>query len=68
MGGILAICYVGWMFDFYDLMLFSYLTAQLGQFIGMLAFGPISDRHGRRQAYLWHSLLTALAIAPLAYR
>jgi MFS family permease len=43
------------------------LTAQLGQFSGMLGFGVISDRVGRRPAYCAYSLLTAAAIAPLAY-
>jgi MFS family permease len=43
------------------------LTAQLGQFTGMLGFGVASDRLGRRPAYCVYSLLTAAAIAPLAY-
>ncbi len=44
------------------------VTAQLGQFTGMLTFGMISDRIGRRPAFCLYSLLTACAIAPLAYR
>jgi MFS family permease len=43
------------------------LTAQLGQLTGMLAFGVVSDRVGRRPAFCAFSLLTAAAIAPLAY-
>jgi MFS family permease len=44
------------------------LTAQLGQFIGMLTFGSFADRYGRRPAYSLYSLLTALALALLAFR
>jgi MFS family permease len=43
------------------------LTAQVGQLLGMLSFGWISDRVGRRPAFCAYSLLTAAAIAPLAY-
>ena len=43
------------------------LTAQTGQFLGMLAFGHISDRIGRRPAFCGFSLITASAIAPLAF-
>jgi len=43
------------------------ITAQVGQFLGMLSFGWISDRLGRRPAFCAYSLLTALAIAPLAF-
>lgn len=43
------------------------LTAQLGQFIGMLTFGAFSDRFGRRRAFCVYSLVTAAALAPLAY-
>ena len=43
------------------------LTAQVGQFIGMYFFGPISDKYGRRQAYTVYSVLTGLAIAMLAF-
>jgi len=43
------------------------LTAQGGQFLGMLSFGLISDRIGRRPAFFGYSLLTAAAIAPLAF-
>jgi len=43
------------------------LTAQLGQLTGMLAFGVLADRVGRRPAFCGFSLLTAAAIAPLAY-
>jgi MFS family permease len=43
------------------------LTAQIGQLLGMLSFGIASDRFGRRPAFSAYSLLTAAAIAPLAY-
>jgi MFS family permease len=43
------------------------LTAQLGQFLGMLSFGQVADRVGRRPAFCAYSLLTAAALAPLAF-
>jgi MFS family permease len=43
------------------------LTAQLGQFLGMLGFGLVSDRWGRRVAYTVYSLLTAASLYPLAF-
>lgn len=43
------------------------LTAQLGQLSGMLSFGIVSDRLGRRPAFSIYSLITACAIAPLAF-
>jgi len=43
------------------------LTAQLGQFLGMLAFGTLADRYGRRVLFTGYSLLTAAAIYPLAF-
>jgi len=43
------------------------LTAQTGQLAGMLAFGAVSDRVGRRPAFAAFSLLTAAALAPLAF-
>jgi MFS family permease len=43
------------------------LTAQVGQLLGMLAFGAIADRHGRRVAFTGYSLLTAAALYPLAF-
>jgi MFS family permease len=42
------------------------LTAQLGQFLGMLAFGVVSDCIGRRWAFSVYSVLTAAAVFPLA--
>jgi MFS family permease len=43
------------------------LTAQLGQFLGMMVFGQISDRFGRRRAFTAYSLVTAAALYPLAF-
>ena len=43
------------------------ITAQVGQFIGMLTFGMIADRYGRRAAFTGYSLLTAVAIYGLAF-
>jgi MFS family permease len=43
------------------------LTAQVGQLGGMLAFGWVSDRVGRRPAFAAFSFVTACAIAALAY-
>lgn len=44
------------------------LTAQSGQLTGMLIFGYVSDRYGRRLAYTAYSLLTATALYFLAFR
>ena len=43
------------------------LTAQAGQLAGMLTFGQVADRVGRRPAFAAYSLLTACALAPLAF-
>jgi MFS family permease len=43
------------------------LTAQFGQFTGMLAFGYLADRYGRRLLFTLYSLLTAAALYPLAF-
>lgn len=43
------------------------LTAQLGQLLGMLTFGAVSDVLGRRPAFSIYACLTACAIAPLAF-
>ncbi len=43
------------------------LTAQMGQFTGMLAFGYLADRYGRRLLFTLYSLLTAVALYPLAF-
>ena len=43
------------------------LTAQLGQFLGMMAFGVIADRFGRRVAFTGYSLVTAAALYGLAF-
>jgi MFS family permease len=42
------------------------ITAQLGQLAGMLTFGVVSDRLGRRPAFALYSLLTAAAVGALA--
>ncbi len=42
------------------------LCGQLGQFIGMYAFGLVADKIGRRWAFTGFSLLTAMALLPLA--
>jgi len=44
------------------------LTAQAGQLLGMLSFGHVADRWGRRPAYTIFSITTAAAIAVLAFR
>ncbi len=44
------------------------VTAQIGQLGGMLSFGAISDRLGRRPAFALYSLLTAAAVGTLAAR
>lgn len=43
------------------------LTAQAGQLFGMLTFGQVSDRVGRRPAFAVYSVITACALAPLAF-
>jgi MFS family permease len=43
------------------------VTAQGGQLAGMLTFGVVSDRLGRRPAFAVYSLVTACALAPLAF-
>jgi MFS family permease len=43
------------------------LTAQSGQLLGMLLFGFVADRDGRRQAYTAYSLVTAGALYLLAF-
>ena len=43
------------------------LTAQFGQFTGMLLFGYLADRFGRRVLFTVYSLVTACALYPLAF-
>jgi MFS family permease len=43
------------------------LTAQTGQLLGMMTFGIVADRLGRRPAFALYALLTAAALAPLAW-
>jgi putative MFS transporter len=42
-------------------------SAQVGQLLGMMSFGVIADRYGRRAAFTGYSLLTAGAIYGLAF-
>jgi MFS family permease len=42
------------------------LLGQVGQFIGMYGFGVMADRLGRRWAFTAFSLVTAMALLPLA--
>jgi MFS family permease len=42
------------------------LVGQVGQFIGMYSFGFMADKVGRHWAFTTFSLLTALALMPLA--
>lgn len=42
--------------------------AQVGQFTGMLVFGNVADKLGRRPAFSIFSVITAIAVALLAYR
>lgn len=42
------------------------LVGQVGQFLGMAAFGFFADRVGRRWAFTAFSLLTASALCPMA--
>jgi MFS family permease len=43
------------------------VTAQCGQFLGMMVFGFYSDHYGRRLAYTVYSVLTAGALYVLAF-
>jgi len=43
------------------------ITAQAGQLMGMLSFGAVSDRLGRRPAFALYSVLTAAAVGSLAF-
>jgi MFS family permease len=42
--------------------------AQVGQFAGMLVFGNVADKLGRRPAFSIFAIITAIAVALLAYR
>ncbi len=43
------------------------LTAQMGQFAGMLLFGYLADKFGRRVLFTVYSVVTAAALYPLAF-
>jgi MFS family permease len=43
------------------------VTAQAGQLLGMMAFGILADRYGRRRSFTVYSLVTAAALYPLAF-
>jgi MFS family permease len=43
------------------------VTAQAGQFLGMMAFGFFADRYGRRRSFAVYSTVTAAALYPLAF-
>jgi MFS family permease len=43
------------------------ITAQAGQFLGMMGFGFVADRYGRRRSFTVYSLVTAAALYPLAF-
>lgn len=53
---------------FADVRLSLLLVAQGGQFLGMLLFGRLADRLGRRPAFTLYSLLTAAGLWALAAR
>lgn len=53
--------------DFASIRLQFILLAQAGQFLGMLMFGPLADRIGRRPAFTIYSLLTAAGLFALSY-
>jgi MFS family permease len=44
------------------------VTAQAGQLTGMLGFGVVADKVGRRPAFCVYSLVTAAALGALAFR
>jgi MFS family permease len=43
------------------------LTAQFGQFAGMLIFGYLADKFGRRVLFTVYSVVTAASLYPLAF-
>jgi MFS family permease len=43
------------------------LTAQVGQFAGMLVFGYLADKFGRRVLFTVYSCVTAASLYPLAF-
>src|SRR5512139_4319923 len=81
------IAFAGWAFDFYDLVLFSFLLVPIGnEFsltatqeawllgvalggsgIGGIAFGYLSDLHGRKTVMTWTILLYSFGTALTAF-
>lgn len=53
--------------DYDDMKRQMQLGAQIALFFGMLVFGPIADRFGRRPAFTVYSLLTAAGLLALAF-
>ncbi|NNN06953.1 MAG: MFS transporter [Elusimicrobia bacterium] len=51
---------------FSDIRLKFILVAQAAQFLGMMVFGAVSDRFGRRPAFCVYSLLTAAGLWAMA--
>src|SRR6058998_3307920 len=54
---ILALTWAGWLFDFYDLILYTFLLDPISRELGRALFGYLADRHGRRAVLQW-SILT----------
>ncbi|MEZ5964982.1 MAG: MFS transporter [Planctomycetota bacterium] len=41
-GRVLAFCWLGWVFDFYDLILFAFVKVQVGKDLGLGLTGPLA--------------------------
>src|SRR5207253_10988662 len=53
--------------DYDELQRAMQLFAQIALCIGMLLFGPLADRFGRRPAFTFYSLLTAAGLLAMAF-